>query len=86
MKKLKTIAAAIVRAALLLSPGIAFAVWCWPMLDPLINILAAVGLETLFLLVFMFISVTVQAFKLQKAEKAAALENAEIEGTTPEVE
>lgn len=85
MKKLKTIAAAIVRAALLLSPGIAFAVWCWQMLHPVINILAAVGLETLFLLVFVFISVTVQAYKADKAEKAAQAENEEIEGTTPEV-
>lgn len=85
MKKLKTIAAAIVRAALLLSPGIGFAFWCWPMLDPIINILASVGLETLFLLVFVFITVTMQAEKAEKAEKAA-LKNEEIEGTTPEVE
>lgn len=80
MKKLKTIAAAIVRAALLLSPGIAFAVWHWPMLNPLINILAAVGLETLFLLVIVFISVITPAVKATKKD------DRENEDATTEVE
>ena len=75
MKKLKTIAAAIVRAALLLSPGIAFA-----KLDSLINILAAVGLETLFLLVIVFISVITPAVKATKKD------DRENEDATTEVE
>ena len=55
----------------MLSPGIAFAVWTWSSLDPLINILAAVGLETLFLLVFVFVSITIQAYRIDKADKEA---------------
>lgn len=82
MRKLKTIAAAIVRAALLLSPGIGFAFWFWQMLDPIINILAAVGFETLFLLVFVFISVTIQAYK---TEKTARLEQEETETENHEI-
>lgn len=57
MKKIKIIVAAILRGALLIAPGTAFAVWQWGKVSALINILAAVGLETLFLFVFAFVKV-----------------------------
>ena len=50
------------------------------MLDPLINILAAVGLETLFLLVIVFISVITPAVKATKKD------DRENEDATTEVE
>ncbi len=57
MKRIKIIVAAILRGALLIAPGTAFAVWQWGKVAALVNILAAVGLETLFLLVFSFFTV-----------------------------
>lgn len=60
MKKVKIIVAAIVRGALLIAPGTAFAVWQWGKVSALVNILAAVGLETGFLLIFSFIVVAIR--------------------------
>ena len=57
MKRIKFIVAAIVRGVLLISPGTAFAVWQWGKVSAFINILASVGLETMFLLIFAFIKV-----------------------------
>lgn len=57
MKRIKFIVAAIVRGTLLISPGTAFAVWQWGKVSALVNILAAVGLETLFLIVFAYFKV-----------------------------
>ncbi len=57
MKKIKNIVAAIIRGALLITPGTAFAVWQWGKVSAMVNILAAVGLETLFLLLFTFFKV-----------------------------
>lgn len=55
MKKLRIFAAAVIRGALLLTPGVAFSIWQWHSTTALINILAAVGLETLFLLIFSYL-------------------------------
>lgn len=84
MKKLRVLAAAVTRGALLLSPGVAFSIWQWHSTTALINILAAVGLETLFLLVFVFISVTVQAYKAEK--KSRQEEQKENEAQSPEIQ
>lgn len=83
MKKLRIFAAAVIRGSLLLTPGVAFSIWQWHSTTALINILAAVGLETLFLLVFVFITVTVQAYKAEKKSRAEGQE--EIEAESPEV-
>lgn len=82
MKKIRIIVAAIVRGALLIAPGMAFAVWQWGKVSALINILAAVGLETAFLLVFSFIVVAIRVAR-NEAKKRAAMptENVEAEFT-----
>lgn len=80
MKKLRIFAAAVIRGALLLSPGVAFSIWQWHSTTALINILAAVGLETLFLLAFVFISV------IGKAVQKNIKDNNENEDATAEAE
>lgn len=57
MKKIKFIVAAILRGTLLLAPGVAFAIWQWDKVSALVNILAAVGLEAIFLFLFAFLKV-----------------------------
>lgn len=79
MKKLRIFAAAVIRGALLLTPGVAFSIWQWHSTTALINILAAVGLETLFLLVFVFITVTIQAYRAEKKSRMEELEENEAE-------
>ena len=79
MKKLKIITGAIVRGALLLSPGVAFSIWQWHSTAALINILAAVGLETLLLLAIVFISV------IGKAVKETIKDHKEAKEISPEV-
>lgn len=74
MKKVKIIMGAILRGALLLTPGAAFGWWAWLNAMPLIAILAAVGVETLFLFVFSFITVAVQARRDLKHKKATEAE------------
>lgn len=80
MKKLRIFVAAVIRGALLLSPGVAFSIWQWHSTTALINILAAVGLETLFLLAFVFISV------IGKAVQKNIKDNNENEDATAEAE
>lgn len=63
MKKLKIIVAAILRGVILLTPGAVFLVWAWTKVPALFSILASVGVETLFLFLFSFITVAVQAAK-----------------------
>lgn len=63
MKKVKIIVGALLRGALLLAPGAAFGWWAWPQTSALLAILAAVGVETLFLIIFSFISVAFQAWR-----------------------
>lgn len=77
MKKVKIIVSAILRGALLVAPGVAFGWWAWNKAMALIAILAAVGVETLFLFVFSFITVAVQARTDLKQKKAADAEAAE---------
>ena len=77
MKKVKIIVGAILRGALLVAPGVAFGWWAWNKAMALIAILAAVGVETLFLFVFSFITGAVQArrnLRRKKAEEAEAEE------------
>ena len=69
MKKLRVFAAAVIRGALLLFPAVAFLIWQWHSTPAMINILAAVGLETLFLLVFSVVSVSVQMYKTEKKNR-----------------
>ncbi len=80
MKKVKIIASAILRVALLLTPGVAFAVWQWAKVSALVNLLAAVGLETLFLFVFTFVTVMISAARQRTAahdQEAQENENAD---------
>lgn len=80
MKKLKIIVAAIVRGALLLAPGAAY-LWCiWGTVAALVAILAAVGLETLWLIAFSFVVLFVQAWRDRKKEAEAAEEPQEDTG------
>ncbi len=73
MKKLKIIVGAILRGALLIGPGAAFGWWAWNKVPALFAILAAVGVETLFLFVFSFITVAAQARRdLKRKEKEEA--------------
>ena len=69
MKKVKIISGAILRSVLLLTPGIAFGWWAWNKAIALISIFAAVGLETVFLFVFSFITVTIQVWKEARDNK-----------------
>lgn len=77
MKKIKIIVAAILRGALLLSPGVVFYLWQWGKVSALVNILAAIGLESLFLMIFSFIAVAINVAR-EKAGKRAASGDDEI--------
>lgn len=77
MKKVKIIVGAILRGALLLAPGAAFGWWAWLNAMPLIAILAAVGVETLFLFVFSFIAVAIQARNDLRRKKETEAESEE---------
>ncbi len=72
MKRIKIIVAAILRGALLLTPGVAFAVWQWGKMSALVNILAALGLETLFLIAFTFFTVIIHAARDEARKRMAA--------------
>lgn len=63
MKKLKLILRAILRASLLLLPGIAAGFYSWPLAPALIAIMAAMGVELIFLIVWAISSVFIQAYK-----------------------
>ena len=84
MKKIKIFVAAVVRGALLLAPGAIFYFWQWGKVSALVNILAAVGLETLFLLVFSFVALAV-AGKQLKSSPEQNVDDAETETEAPEV-
>ena len=77
MKKVKIIVGAILRCALLLAPGVAFGWWAWCKAPALIAILAAVGVETLFLFVFSFISVAAQARRDLRRKESPEAETGE---------
>lgn len=80
MKKLKIIVAAIVRGALLLAPGAAYLWWIWGKVAALVAILAAVGLETLWLIAFSFVVVFVQTWRDRKKQPEASEEPQEDTG------
>ena len=69
MKKLKRIVGAILRIAFYLAPGVGFALWQWHQCKPLINILAAVGVESLFLTVCLICRVAWQVAKTSAQEE-----------------
>ena len=75
MKKVKIIVGAILRGALLIAPGAAFGWWAWNKAMALIAILAAVGVETVFLFVFSFITVAIQARRDLKKKDIAETES-----------
>jgi membrane protein implicated in regulation of membrane protease activity len=68
MKKFSIIAAAVIRVALLLLPGLAFGWWACQNAMTIIAVLAAVGVETLFLVAFTLVVVTLQAYHNTKAK------------------
>lgn len=59
MRKLRFVIAAVVRIALLLVPGAAFLWWAWPRVPALFSVLAAIGVEAVWLLVFAYVAVAV---------------------------
>lgn len=59
MRKLRFVIAAVVRIVLLLVPGAAFLWWAWPRVPALFSVLAAVGVEAVWLLVFAYAAVAV---------------------------
>lgn len=63
MKKLRFIAASILRGVLLLLPGLAFAALEWCKAETYIIILAAIGLEGIFLCIYSFLSLAVATAK-----------------------
>ena len=82
MKKVKIIVGAILRGALLVAPGVAFGWWACNKAMMLIAILAAVGVETLFLFVFSFITVAIKARRDLLRKKAAEAETDKGKDTT----
>lgn len=78
MKKLKIIVAAIVRGALLLAPGAAYLWWIWSTVPALVAILAAVGLETLWLLAFSLVVLTISTWR-ERSGRATPLSDDEAE-------
>ena len=71
MKKLKVIAAAIVRGALILSPGVAYLWWQWGKVAAMVAILAAIGLEALCCIVIAFAALVIQVWRQQKTDMAS---------------
>ena len=70
MKKIKIIVAAILRGIILVTPGAASGWWFWGKAPALIAILAAVGVEFLWLLVFSFFTVAATEAKRRRKEAA----------------
>ena len=66
MKKLKTIAAAILRAALLLSPGILYFLCVFHNYPLVVNIMSSIGVEFCVALLVAFVSVLAQAVRDQR--------------------
>jgi EamA domain-containing membrane protein RarD len=73
MKKVKAIMGAVVRSALLLSPGVGFGFYAWNKATALISVMSALGLETIFLIAFSLAIVTRQVIR-DKKNAADALE------------
>lgn len=74
MKKITVIVAAILRGAILLAPGVAFLWWLWGKVASFVAILAALGLESIWALVFSFVVLTVQAWRNQRKKMESAEE------------
>lgn len=74
MKKIKVIVAAILRGALIMAPGAAFFWWAWGKVPALFSILAATGLESVFLLLFSIVILGVKGAReiRDKKEEATA--------------
>ncbi len=76
MKKIKTIVAATLRGVVILAPCAAFLWWAWGKVSALFSILAAVGVEAIYLFLFAFVIVAIRAAKDMKEKKAK--ESAEV--------
>lgn len=74
MRKLKIIVAAIIRGSLVLAPGAVYLWWLWGKVAALVAILAAIGLETLWAIVFSFVVLAIKAWRDQRKEVKAAEE------------
>lgn len=70
MKKIKVIVAAILRGVIILLPGAAFLYWAWTKVSAIFSILATVGVEVIYLLVFAFMVAVVRAVKDLKKKKS----------------
>jgi len=77
MRKLKIIVAAILRGSLVLAPGAVYLWWLWGKVAALVAILAAIGLETLWAIVFSFVVLTIKAWRDQRKETKAAEKDTE---------
>ncbi len=75
MKKLKIIVAAILRGVILIAPAAASGWWFWGKAPALIAILAAIGVEFLWLLVFSFVAVARSEAKRRMKEASESEDN-----------
>lgn len=80
MKKLKVLVGALLRGALLAAPGCLFGWWAWSLAPALIAVLAAMGLEVIFLSIYSFVVVAIQARRdLKRKEPLEIGEEEEVE-------
>lgn len=63
MRRIRIIVAAILRGVVLLVPGTAFLWWAWGRVPALFSVLAAGGVEAVWLLAFTFVLVFVKAVR-----------------------
>lgn len=69
MKKVKTSVGALLRGAVLLSPGLIAAMFFWHHAPALISILAAVAVELICLVVWAFAVALITTYRADKADK-----------------
>jgi predicted RND superfamily exporter protein len=72
MKKLKLIMGAVMRAIILLAPGAVFLSWAWSKVPAWFSILASIGIESIYLMLFAITVTVIQAAKNIKKEKEEA--------------
>ena len=74
MKKIKHIVAAIIRGAIILTPGAVFLWWSWSKVSALIAILAALGCEFVTCVIIAYIAAVAAQIKAHHDMKKEAAE------------